>query len=879
MDMKSQSTGPELRKRIPATGDDGATDIKKPKLRSSSDASMAVLDHAVCTNGNRASTNETDNPAPFVDRKGDVICAFIDLSPIKRTDSRPAPSPLTPEERKELESVLEFHVAVGAAAEENGNADDWREDWSGNLAYMDKEISNPRSSREKKSFKQTLLHWARHMPACTRLAYNLIRYVYNLEQTPDVAKNILTLADESSVDSIEKSIRRVSYDPAVLRADGWTTTRSETKQGATGGPFLVGAKVRIQDSDAVVIAYVHDPDIGDLWKAFWIDEQLTFDLEAEELLDAKRKWERRYSTNAAKPDPATTRRSFRFTGSSDFTVAGIQYGVVLAASYNKSARPGVYWPARVMHASETLGSSTVAKRSSAKQKVDVVFLCPYWSDQPHTIGRRRVDSMSETNEFESGSLFSVESIDATDEMIKEYAYGSDSSLDLAELRTSFRFTGLPKPAFSRYLDSHRLAMALRKYAKALLKAEFAPTDLASVGLFETHKMSIQSPLFPPVVLHLPFEFVLTQLRKSESNSRADDFGSEEEPVLKLNVIIDAMKPPTIWGLGKSGVVANVSPVRSCIASPDFRYIKSAALQESPRNQDKRGVQGLFEDVTLGLPRLATALSKPSTLPSVEALKHNFGQLLASIGEFPFSETEVLREEVSRKKRKLLLQTWATVKRFGSDVLSSLPECEGQLYDWKKCTERVYRLLLIKFSTASEGNGVSTVLTDYRCNGHRTASGCFERAVRLPAAIKGAKMAGAGKNPTIRLVTSVHNECIEFVEQTILPMAHSRSYLQRMKDRCVAAKSDDESLALTDDSNGIGGDDTSKFRTFAFLFIVLMLLSNSKSLKEDQEVPGVHLLPPLRRPYLLRIKLCMVTVSMLFAFLGRQATTQVDRCTA
>jgi hypothetical protein len=36
-----------------------------------------------------------------------------------------------------------------------------------------------------------------------------------------------------------------------------------------------------------------------------------------------------------------------------------------------------------------------------------------------------------------------------------------------------------------------------------------------------------------------------------------------------------------------------------------------------------------------------------------------------------------------------------------------------------------------------------------------------------------------------------------------------SYLKRMKSKCAAARTDDEVLVLTDNSDGEGGEDTSK----------------------------------------------------------------------
>ncbi len=109
-----------------------------------------------------------------------------------------------------------------------------------------------------------------------------------------------------------------------------------------------------------------------------------------------------------------------------------------------------------------------------------------------------------------------------------------------------------------------------------------------------------------------------------------------------------------------------------------------------------------------------------------------------------------------------------------------------------------------------GNGVTAVITDSRCNEHVTSNGSFERAVRLPAAIKGAKLAGAGSRPNMRLITKVEDSYLSTVEERILPMAHKSSYLKRIKTKVSNIAQDAKGVPLTDDSDGEGGEDTSKY---------------------------------------------------------------------
>jgi hypothetical protein len=380
----------------------------------------------------------------------EIISSYVKVAPIPPRGQRFPP--LTPVEIQELEKVLEFEATK----------DSWRDDWAGNLAFVDKEIRNPRErGRDKQPFRQTLLDWCLKAPENIKYVWNIIRYV--LKHAPEPATRILSNVDPTALISLEQAIRLTSYHPEVLAIDGWSIVKAAESQPPIGGPHLIGDRIRWEQSDAVVVAYVHDPDIGDLWKALSVDrgDPQTFDLEAEELLDSKQKYERRQQRNQS-------RRSSRFAASSDFRVDGIESGIVLAGSYSKGSRPGVFWPARLMHASEA--HVTTGKRSSSKQKVDVVFLAPYWNTDEASRGHR-VESLSasDTSAFSSGPLLQIESIEATEDMIRPYHYDGDDVIDLDVLRTSFRFTGLPRAVFGRYVDSHRLALALRKVRRQLSK--------------------------------------------------------------------------------------------------------------------------------------------------------------------------------------------------------------------------------------------------------------------------------------------------------------------------------------------------------------------------------------------------------------------------
>lgn len=106
--------------------------------------------------------------------------------------------------------------------------------------------------------------------------------------------------------------------------------------------------------------------------------------------------------------------------------------------------------------------------------------------------------------------------------------------------------------------------------------------------------------------------------------------------------------------------------------------------------------------------------------------------------------------------------------------------------------------------------MSQVLTDSCCNLHVTSTECFERAVRLPAALKAAKQAGAGKSDRLKLSSGVGGKYLELAENKVIRMAHSKTYLRRMKKRCLAVTNPTEVVPLTEDSEGNGGEDTSMY---------------------------------------------------------------------
>jgi hypothetical protein len=462
------------------------------------------------------------------------LSSIVDLSHIPGVHPLPRP---TPRDMAELELALQIGIRFEQTSENS-----WREDWSGNLQLIYKEIVvntdrialNPQVKPIKMIFSEWVSELAKGSDNL-RVISLLFAFVYHMKGTPDMAKKIMAYAVQRSAKSANErlqfaldAVRRISHDPTVLMQDGWTTIKAQHTDGPSGGAFLIGERIIWQKYEAVVIAFVRDDDIGDLWKAMWFEDLDTFDLEADEVQEGMRKWlskdarKKAKSLNSSRDMPllgGTANRarsrltskpptSIRFAESSKFTVAGIEQGIILAASFNPKAHLGVFWPARVMHISEIRahGLNPASRRSSSKNEIYIVFLAPYWNGEYSFRSKSTFGAASSNakESFSTGPLFEVEAIEASATTIQPYPYGgaNSSSLSIDKLRSSFKFLGLPGSAFDRFLDSHRLAACLKYYARwehskrSSLHSNGMKDAGAFAALSDTHSMSVQTLVFP-----------------------------------------------------------------------------------------------------------------------------------------------------------------------------------------------------------------------------------------------------------------------------------------------------------------------------------------------------------------------------------------------
>lgn len=304
-----------------------------------------------------------------IDNKGDLDYSdIIDPSFAELIKLEDIPSTVaslahpSPRDIAELESSLQIGDKYN-----HGPDDGWRNDWSGNLQLYDREVVVNRgyivSQPKIKPIKIPFYDWvAKSAPNSNSLRglELLFCYVYHMKGTPPMAKKIMAYCLQRHAETADQrlqfildGIRRISYDPVVLNQDGWTTKKSESAQGALGGAFLIGRRIIWQRYEALVIAFVRDEEFGCLWKAVWVEDLDTFDLEADELKDAMKKWDNKQ----AKLKRNQGSRSSCSSGSTRtcnklFSVDGIENGIILAAPSDKASQ-GVMWPARVRHVVET----------------------------------------------------------------------------------------------------------------------------------------------------------------------------------------------------------------------------------------------------------------------------------------------------------------------------------------------------------------------------------------------------------------------------------------------------------------------------------------------------------------------------------------------
>ena len=128
-------------------------------------------------------------------------------------------------------------------------------------------------------------------------------------------------------------------------------------------------------------------------------------------------------------------------------------------------------------------------------------------------------------------------------------------------------------------------------------------------------------------------------------------------------------------------------------------------------------------------------------------------------------------------------------------------------------------MTVAFSIDGFGNGVSLALSDSKCNLHITSTECFERAVRLPAALKAVRQVAA-EDTRLQIMTKTKEKYLRIAEDEVIRRAHTKAYLHRIKKKCLSV-AQGQVAALTEDSDGNGGEDTSTYFMFLLYFCSIL----------------------------------------------------------
>ncbi|GMI01708.1 hypothetical protein TrLO_g11128 [Triparma laevis f. longispina] len=755
---------------------------------------------------------------------------------------------------------------------------DWPEDWSGNLTLFFKDIQINSSNGGDDNHIVTR-GFAEHYQDHWRVLIKFFALVIKLEDMPAEAIRILTYAAARDSETtaqkygfMVEAVQMTLFDKKVLQEDNWQTTPSVLQQDTVdeggnvvrgmdhGGTHFIGRSVYWVGSEAIVVAFVRDDEIGDLWKVKWVNEIDTCDLEHSELVKGLKSWDRHLARKQKTTGVGagwkhgeshyTNKKSKTRHGDPEYSVPGIERGLVMARSSHASARPDILWPARVMHHNElklVLNNKRGRLKENGTHSVELVFLCPYWGQAPGT-------SVQKTGwQYPMASIFETENVEANKNSIQ--VYDDMKEINVAELRSSFALTGLAKNLFKYYVDAHRISLGFLNYAKTSLQppqeANIPTSDIAE--LQGCHVMSLRTAEFPTSLLELPWGSVLHGLDNSFAQNGTDQI---REPPLNLRGMLASLERPNSIGGPDLDFADTDAPVRAHVAggaegTADATDSQSdLELEPSSDTSSTRGdplptgqmttidYKHLKIDQFIGLNLLASMVktghpvlgelskaskeaSKQPPVVNLNGLGETFLGVLGSVSEQVKSYNSDQKKGADLDESEWdgstarMLQTILVLKVRGEDTvlgsfvgLSARDKCKDYLSQWRNACERLFRFTRRMLSWEEAGSGVSAVLTDSNCNGHLTGSGSFERSVRLPAALKGAR--NAGYKPAkgrFKIHTSVEREFTQLATETVLPMVHEKKYLSRLRKRVEAISSQDRGVPLTDDSDGKGGDDT------------------------------------------------------------------------
>jgi hypothetical protein len=242
----------------------------------------------------------------------------------------------------------------------------------------------------------------------------------------------------------------------------------------------------------------------------------------------------------------------------------------------------------------------------------------------------------------------------------------------------------------------------------------------------------------------------------------DALPSDPEPSLNLAAMLSCMGPSVTLCLPNATPVIDASK-SSSLPEPPSPLVKSDG--KLPISQSPGKGAPLYHFMSASMVEVLSPSSTSTSLspPEMSMLGTLLTSHLGQIASYQSVALDRSNHAALPGIMSRLLSSTISLKVHGASVVkSAYPNVDAStlasfMRDWRVGCERVFTYARTQFSGPSIGVGCSAVLTDDRCRMHLTGPGSFERSVRLPAAVKGASNAGAGKTRDFLLLSSVEAE--------------------------------------------------------------------------------------------------------------------------
>ena len=211
-------------------------------------------------------------------------------------------------------------------------------------------------------------------------------------------------------------------------------------------------------------------------------------------------------------------------------------------------------------------------------------------------------------------------------------------------------------------------MALKSFSmKCIPRNQFHCDDnaFASASLTESHVLSVLTPIFPQVVLNLPFDFVLGKLPHPSDHasiSTDDDGESISEPTIDIESIIKSMSPPECFGKQITpGEPENCSTPRNqrstLILSPNPQFTPSSKKLDHPstvENDEAWAINNFASEFLVGLLQVQS-VNEDFAINSFVHMGQLLASLISKLKQITGKEVNALESSKKGTLKKFLLQ--------------------------------------------------------------------------------------------------------------------------------------------------------------------------------------------------------------------------------